>query len=121
MSKNNVRFRGVASLSAKFTRLKPQVGDTARGIVNETAELVFTDSQRDVPVDTGNLKASGRIEPAEGSEILARVSYGGTAAEYALAVHETHASKSKFLEAPARERHAQFMQDLRKALGQALK
>lgn len=71
--------------------------------INDAAEEIFNESQRRVPVDTGNLRSSGRIEPADERTLTAEISYGGTAADYALDVHEAHATNSKYLEEPARQ------------------
>ena len=92
-------------------------GDRARSAitkaVNDAAQEIHNESQRAVPVDTGNLRGSGRIEPArEGESPRAIIEYGGTAADYALAVHETHATSSKFLERPAREYARKFLDDI---------
>ncbi len=91
----------------------------ARKVVNETAERIYNESQRRVPVDTGNLKSSARLEPAQGDETTAQVGYGGTAAGYALVIHETHRSGSKYLEEPAREEVARFVKDVREAVRNA--
>lgn len=59
----------------------PQVLDRA---YFETALLVYTISDELVPVDTGDLQASGRIEPAapNGSQAYT-VKYGGGNVDYA--------------------------------------
>ena len=75
----------------------------------EVANTVFTMSQREVPVDTGTLKASGTIErkgAGIGDKMEIVIYYGGAASEYAIHVHEnpnaSHAppTKFKFLEGP---------------------
>lgn len=54
------------------------------------ATVILNESKRIVPVDTGNLRASGRVErPAVGNgKASVEISYGGAAAPYALIVHE---------------------------------
>jgi hypothetical protein len=70
-------------------------------------ELALT--QEEVPVDTGALKASGRVEPAsEGLMIASVIAYGGDEVDYALIVHEDleahHPNgKAKYVEGPVRE------------------
>ena len=94
---------GLVELTTRVNRItsgsRPLVSDA----LNTAAEEVFNESQRRVPVDTGNLRGSGRVTPSKAETLQASVGYGGTAAAYALAVHETHRSQSKYLEAPARD------------------
>jgi len=70
---------------------------STRLVLNDLANQVLSVSQRNVPVDTGNLKSSGRIEYATDRRLEARITYGGSMAPYALPVHELHKSKSKYL------------------------
>lgn len=81
----------------------------ARALRNEAQEA-FAVSQDEVPVDTGALKASGRVRPEigvyeRGNELSVELTYGGTAMEYAIIVHENLESfhphgKAKYLEDP---------------------
>ena len=54
------------------------------------ATTVLNESKKIVPVATGNLRASGRVErPVTGKgRAYVEITYGGTAAPYALIVHE---------------------------------
>lgn len=54
------------------------------------ATVILNESKRIVPVDTGNLRASGRVERPEvgNGRASVEISYGGAAAPYALIVHE---------------------------------
>ena len=110
----------MAVLAANAARKNAEIDDRVITAINEAAQDVYGESQRRVPVDTGNLKSSARIDPATERAAVATVSYGGTAAAYALAVHELHATKSKYLEAPARESAPKFLDgitvELRKSL-----
>ena len=103
MPKPTVTITGLAQLVTTVNRIttgnRPAISDA----LNTAAQEVFAESQRRVPVDTGNLRSSGRIDASKAETLTATVGYGGTAAGYALAVHETHASQSKYLEQPARE------------------
>jgi len=75
-------------------------------------QIVFAESQEEVPVDTGSLRASGHILPPVlfGNEAYVEIVYGGPAAPYAFFVHENleayHVppTKAKFLEGPASRR-----------------
>ena len=81
----------------------------ARALRNEAQEA-FAVSQDEVPVDTGALKASGRVRPEtgvfeRGNEVSVELTYGGTATEYSIYVHENLESyhphgKAKYLEDP---------------------
>lgn len=59
----------------------------ARKVVNRTTRRVFNRSQVLTPVDTGNLRATGRVIPAavRGLTVVGGVIYD---AKYAAAVHE---------------------------------
>jgi hypothetical protein len=95
----------VLGLTAVTTAIRKRVEGTQDRVaeaVNDVAREVLSESQRVVPVDTGNLRSSARMTAAKRDAPTARITYGGTAAEYALAVHELHRSRSKYLEAPAR-------------------
>lgn len=54
------------------------------------ATVILNESKKIVPVDTGNLRASGRVErPVTGKgRASVQITYGGVAAPYALIVHE---------------------------------
>lgn len=94
------------------------------------ATVVLNESKKIVPVDTGNLRASGRVEkPVTGKgQASVEITYGGIAAPYALIVHEvptnsggrwgtgmTHsAGKSyKYLEIPVMAHKKKFVDGVR--------
>lgn len=59
-----------------------------RGVFR-TAQEVYEDADANVPVDTGDLRASGRIEPdAPDGSASYQVVYGGGAVDYARWVEE---------------------------------
>ena len=66
---------------------------------------VYKPSQALVPVDTGDLKRSGKINPAEitPNGFNMSVTYGSDVIDYAIFVHDgtVHMSARKFLEIPA--------------------
>lgn len=94
-------------------------------IVRETAIEIYDESQELVPVDFGNLKATGRVVEFQTQDPL-KASYGvqygsgpaggkivrggeslpvpevlgDAGVDYAAAVHELHPTKSKFVERP---------------------
>lgn len=66
----------------------------------EEASIIFVESQMEVPVDTGRLRASGMVSPPP----IVKITYGTT---YALPVHERinvkhRVGKAKYLEDPFR-------------------
>lgn len=90
---------------------------------------IFEESQDEVPLDTGNLRASGKLDfpKIEGKDVVVEISYGGAAADYALYVHEDlemnfrNGKKAKYLEDPARRRikgmDGRLLGAVRKAMG----
>jgi len=86
-------------------------------VFSEALEIMAA-SKKIVPVKTGALRGSGRVEPpkASGSDISVMMVYGGPAAPYAFKVHEDHPTKSKFLERPADERLEGFQARMKAAL-----
>jgi len=90
---------------------------------------IFEESQDEVPLDTGNLRASGKLgfPKIEGKDVVVEISYGGAAADYALVVHEDlemnfrNGKKAKYLEDPARRRikgmDGRLLASVRKAMG----
>lgn len=74
------------------------------------AQEAFANSQDEVPVDTSALKKSARIVPelgvaTNGNEVFVTLTYGSTAEDYAVIVHEDLQAnhphgKAKYLEDP---------------------
>ncbi len=93
------------------------------------AATIFEESQDEVPLDTGNLRASGKLglPQVQGNELVVEISYGGAAADYALVVHEDmernyrNGKKSKYLEDPAKRRlegmSGRLLKSVKKAMG----
>jgi hypothetical protein len=101
------------------TRLAPKVADGLR----QCAEVILRKSRQYVPVDTGELKKSGRVETTgQGLGAESKVLYGGPDAPYALYVHEDltkfHAppTQAKFLERAARETRGTCAAIMRRAV-----
>jgi hypothetical protein len=81
-------------LSKRKTMLKKMQQDMPgaylRAIYDEAVKI-FEDSQERVPVDSGDLRASGRLTPPTRSDPEAEISYDTTlesSKDYAMAVHE---------------------------------
>ncbi len=90
---------GAAALNRKLMGIAAQVPQLGEAALLAEAELIRTASMVNTPVRFGVLKASHRVTSritAEGPE--AAISVGGAAKKYAVVVHETHRTKSKFLE-----------------------
>ena len=93
------------------------------------AATIFEESQDQVPLDTGNLRASGKLglPQVQGNELVVEITYGGAAADYALLVHEDmertyrNGKKSKYLEDPAKRRlegmSGRLLKSVKKAMG----
>lgn len=78
----------------------------ARALYTE-ANKIFMESQAQVPIDTGALRASGMVSKPyiSGTTVMVEIGYGGAAAPYAAIVHEDleanhEVGKAKFLEDP---------------------
>jgi len=96
--------------------------------LTEEAQIMFRNSQRRVPVDTGTLRRSGVILPVRkvGVDWEIEMGYGGAASEYALDQHERadyrHAEGKtwKYLEGPVRERMPNLEQNIAKRIQRIL-
>jgi hypothetical protein len=86
--------------------------------IENTAHLVFTESQLQVPVDTGLLKSTGKITKIRDSTgIEYDITYG---TDYGLWVHEVPMNhdgigeKDKYLEDPVKVQETPFVKQLKK-------
>lgn len=96
-------------------RLADKFPDYVGAALYQEAQIEMTEAKRRTPVDTGRLRASGRVAlpVREGRRISVTLSFGGAAAPYAIYVHENleanHASppfgggQAKFLESTINE------------------
>jgi len=92
--------RGVAARATKasFNKAAKRIKDLEKGTVLSSlaglrviGEEIMLDVKAarpgaGVPVDTGALRSTGRVEGPKGNEV--ELSFGGAAADYALKVHE---------------------------------
>ena len=108
-----IEFIGLEALQRLSS--KELVAKTENAIgqaLTEEAQIMFRNSQRRVPVDSGTLRRSGMILPVRkrGNFYEIEIGYGGAASEYAMDQHERadyrHAEGKtwKYLENPVRER-----------------
>jgi len=102
----------------KLINLLRKGGDGARQALFQTlygeAQIAFAESQKEVPVDKGNLRNSGQAYGIQvnrfGDTLEITLGYGGVAASYALIVHEDlqarhkGGTKAKYLEDPIKRR-----------------
>jgi hypothetical protein len=103
-------FPDLERIQKAITESGPAGAKIAAMALRSEAQDAFAASQDEVPVDTGALKASGRVRPetgvfTRGGEVYVELTYGGTATEYSIYVHENlEAShphgKAKYLEDP---------------------
>lgn len=111
----SVQLRGLDNLIRAVERHKGLKPVVEKAVFTE-ANTVLNESKKIVPVATGALRASGKVDPpaTDDGVTLVEISYGGAAAPYALYVHEIpeyrHAAgKSfKFLEIPAMAHRDKF-------------
>lgn len=95
----------------KVRSLISLVDEAIVGAIYREGEHEMTMAKILTPVDTGTLRASGRVEGPEYHGLHSvgfRLAYGGPAIEYALRVHEDvmmhhEVGQAKFLETPVRE------------------
>lgn len=89
--------------------LGPAVMDAAQEAAIEEANYELTLTKAEVPVDTGALYETGRVELVDNDagEVTAAIAYGDETVDYALAVHEDLEAvhphgKAKYVEDPVR-------------------
>lgn len=101
----SLNIKGVAD---EWKAIGNEIRQALSAELYKIANEVMTESKRDyVPVRTGALRSTGTVLPpeVENNQLVVRLGYGGVAAPYALAVHETdknyrHGKQWKYLETP---------------------
>jgi hypothetical protein len=85
-----VEMYGQKDLLHKLARMGRDSTAVVGRVMYAYANDVFNRSQYLVPVDTGALRSSGRVEEPvySGGQVVIAIKYGGAAAPYALYVHE---------------------------------
>lgn len=103
-----VKSDDIKLLADAIARIPNHLPNLLEKAIYEEAQVIFNESQKIVPVDTGALRSSGVVHSpkTENNRTFVRVTYGGPAAHYALYVHESltnrHAAptQAKYLETP---------------------
>ncbi len=107
----SIKVGGVSALLRKTRALPRIVRQAAIEAQRDEAEAVMERSKAEfVPVDKGDLRATGRVEEVEGAAdgFWVSMAYGSEEVDYALPVHERldvhhpH-GQAKYLEVPALE------------------
>lgn len=91
MANLSFELKGSEELKRKLRGMGPAMIRVAARSLYRSAEAVMSDSKEHyVPVDTGTLRSTGRVDPPETSSRNVKVilGFGGPSAPYALAVHE---------------------------------
>lgn len=91
MALTSVSIKGGKELTAAIRALGPAAIHAAARAMTFSAEAIMTVSKSQyVPVETGTLRGSGFVKPAETTRnsVSVTLGYGGAAAPYALSVHE---------------------------------
>lgn len=85
-----VRVQGTERLRTVLAQLGARAKPTLAGALYRQGERIMTQSKKEVPRRTGNLRASGhvRLPVMDSGGASVTLGYGGPAASYALAVHE---------------------------------
>lgn len=85
-----MKIEGLSKILTNLKELPLAQGAIGKGIergLKKSGLLIFRDAQKEVPVDTGNLKGSGFTRKLEGAGSTTKVGVGYTAS-YAIKVHE---------------------------------
>ena len=98
-------FTGDKEMKAKLRAVAGDKGmrKEARGAALEVGGVILQAMKAETPVDTGKLRDSERIKVMVSSkkeDIRITLIAGGAGILYAGVVHETHKTKSKFMERP---------------------
>ena len=98
------------SVLKNLQRLASDVPQLVGAAMFVEAEIEMTEAKKLTPVDLGNLRDTGHVQPPEysGNEISVTMGFGGPAAPYALVQHERldyfhEVGQAKFLEQPLME------------------
>lgn len=86
-----IEWNGRIQAVRKLQELERRFGQAYVQELRREAEDTFRETQRQVPVDTGRLRASGRITPVRkdsNGRTRIGIEYGGPGVSYAFWVHE---------------------------------
>lgn len=104
----------LGNLESKLRSAIPAAREEVKREMYQFASEVMAVSQERVPVDTGALMSTGRVEVPidDGTEVVVTLGYGSLSVGYALAVHENMSAQvnwqrpgsgPKYLENPLKE------------------
>lgn len=85
-----MKVEGLNKILTNLKELPLAQGAVGKGVergLKKSGLMIFRDAQKEVPVDTGNLKGSGFTRKLEGAGITTKVGVGYTAS-YGIKVHE---------------------------------
>lgn len=109
MAELSVEVVGLEAVFKALDSLGPEVMEAASVAAAEEADFIFPITQGQVPVNTGALRDTGRVEEPENEtgELTVAIAYGDETVDYALAVHEDLEAihphgKAKYVEDPVR-------------------
>ena len=128
MSKITIELVGAKDLAKILALAGAKAVPALKQALTEEAQIVFRDSQRLVPVDTGTLRRSGIIIPVRerGSLIEVAMGYGGAASSYALRQHENlqyrhkKGQQAKYLETPLFSRANKLLGNIKRRMERIL-
>ena len=126
----NIELKGAKELIALLAKAGPGGLREVKWAMNEEAQLIFEESQKQVPKAIGTLQRSGVLEPIKttptGLEI--EIWYGGQAKDYALRLHEVpmkhytkDGSKSHYLSDPVKAREKDYIRRIGERLNRGIK
>lgn len=119
-----IQLIGMDKLVDVLSQAGPKAVPALKQAMAEETQLMFRDSQRVVPVETGTLRRSGVLEqPKErNKDIEVIIGYGGAATAYALKQHEDlslrhkEGKTAKYLENPVKARVPSFEKSIRQRI-----
>ena len=120
MPKNSIRLIVLKQVLKNAERIKFQVAAEANKVMKtEEAPAVQRRAKQLVPVKSGRLRDSGKIETTKGASATVTDVIFDT--PYALKIHETHPTRSRFLERAMREAARGMTKRIASRLSQVLR
>lgn len=119
-------MRGLRIVRDNRARVSDKVSAAAARALTDAANELLQKANQTVPVERHILEGSGTVDPATPKKLIATVGYGGEAAAYAVRQHEdttlSHdpGRRAKWLELAAKEDGKRIMQNVGKAIKDAL-
>jgi hypothetical protein len=116
----DLQIEGLDTVRQELRELAAKVGAAIVPALRAEAEAIMTVAKERTPVQTGALRASGRVEVEDASVAM---SFGGPAIGYAVFVHENlqahhPVGQAKFLESAVTEALPTLAQDIAKRIEQ---